>query len=830
MRSGVETIMAFNSAAPISVILEPGEGTLFRIRPAYDMIAGRTSDAGMAYNNGHRIADLSDDENGDPQRIMVWENKGQIEYALVNSPTQSGIDNFVTPSSGTFLTSVTGLLKEVNPSVASKPSVDGTQDTIAVIWSETSGTNPRVIHYAWTVSTVATTRTLGAWTSVTFGTPGNVPWDAVNTTKHLVTPSITPALDGFFVCWAYPKVGANPPYIQPALIGFWGNPTKSTQLRLFGHLQAESNATMCVFPSVASMDESSLASGFERLHVAWEEDLSDGYSQIYYMRYAHTLGTGSSDVVDESFTIERVSKQLITCWHHHPNIALNYYYTTPYTASSATLLAYSEPLVTWESVLMSECDDVGGLGIVVPYSVLVVERERYGDVDNWSAVTSFYPKVGNLPLPLIKTSGRLEQCCIDCILGYPGPIMGDEILSFQDLASNQVHVRQLNLNQCGPNSWLSSSLLDPGLYPNLTEPFEFHQGFFSSTFTYRGAIIGEDGLFDAKITTSDNPPEISETASLFTSMTVAMPLVCEQGLRYTVGPGSVGSPTAAEPRSPGADSTARHEIHWMYKDVTKDGFGTPYNPSDSNHRSHSTTSYGWPITEDSIRTNNFVVDTGASIHIASEIMLDDSAEFQTLLPDSSHFVTFKMVLKDSASKSTIQVIDQFTLRGGSGLGAEIAGLGSCHTQGGIKISPAILPPSHIGYLTVLTSRDVLTPLDFSSDNGYIENWMPPLNTSDSSFKIGTNQQAARAKGIQLFVYPNPFKHSTTVNVTNVDGLPTTVGLYDVLGNLIKEEYRGTPSVAQLSLNVEGSGLRAGTYFVRVVAGNSVGTKRLVILR
>jgi hypothetical protein len=456
-------------------------------------------------------------------------------------------------------------------------------------------------------------------------------------------------------------------------------------------------------------------------------------------------------------------------------------------------------------------------------------------VNLWSSFTAFYPEVGNLPLPLIETTGNHLECCIDCIIGNPSPTMRSDLILFQDLPASQIHARELSQGPCGSSGWRGFRILDNGLYPNLTEPFVQSLSFLSGgPFTYRGTMLGEDGLFNAAITSLNFPIEVSELPSLVTSLTATVLQACEEHLRYSVAPGSIGLPTAAEPWSPSADSTSRREIKWMLKDLTRDGFGTPYSPSDSNHASHSNTSYGWPITEDSIRTYNFTANSGDEIHLPTEVLLKDSTAFQMLLSDSTHFVSFKLVLKDSATRTTRQVIDEFTLTGGPNLMTTIRSLGQCMTQERWLHWPALLyggPP--VFYLTVVTSRDVLTPLDFYEGNTYIDNWMPPGQMAgDSSYKKSQGQQPAQGDPISLFVYPNPFNSSTIVELHSTSGLNTEVGVYDVLGVQVETLFTGVaPTDGQLKLDLHGATLaNSGTYFVRVTSGNQVLTKRIQLIK
>jgi hypothetical protein len=97
LKTGIENIVAINDN--ITADFEPAEGTIFRISPAYSFSGGRTDDKGMAYNNGHRITEITAGNNTPPIRVMTWEENGNIMYNIDNNDnTISGLDNFVQES------------------------------------------------------------------------------------------------------------------------------------------------------------------------------------------------------------------------------------------------------------------------------------------------------------------------------------------------------------------------------------------------------------------------------------------------------------------------------------------------------------------------------------------------------------------------------------------------------------------------------------------------------------------------------------------------------------------------------------------------------------
>jgi hypothetical protein len=846
MRTNVSTILQSGSELPVSVILEPGEGTLFRIRPAYSFVAGRTSDAGMAYNNGHRLADLLPDISNNA-RIMVWESQGNIQYNIVNSPALDGVNNYVDASTAV---TIDNSGHAVNPSVAAKSStVIGGPDTVTIIWNQTNSTVARPVFVRWGLASYnSTTGTVSiAWQSNGNNTQNvqiaTVPWDVINGGNQLVTAAIAPAVDGFFACWAVPSTTApTPAGIQPALVNFRGASAplhvglSSTTFSIVQAGSASHAVKMCGFGTVVTRDETKIlgsqtdGSKTERLHLAWEEDYDDGSSQIYYKRYDNSISGSGVDVLDQSFTFERVSKGLLSCYHHHPNIAL----TNMYGCYPPSALVKSEPLVTWETRATQSCANV------TTGDVCVVERERIGDAllpgYPWNSVTSFYPKSNNMPLPLVQSGGPYPLGCLDEFMG--GPFSRDYAgLVFQDQTSGEVHVRRLVETEHGIN-WVATKLIEPGQYPNLSMTYQQVFGLDNvRSFTYRGTVLGGDQLYAARVTAMRAPVgEITETPQLVTCLTTPTPQGCENGLRYEAGRGSVGDPSAREPWDQNTADNSRTAIEWIYRDLHLDGSGLPYQQGPNGGGSSHTTSYGWPVTGDTLRTKYFPMTGGNTLEYTTDMLLDDTAWVRSFLTDTTRFVEFKLILKDSATRQTISVLQDVMLtRDGvtmkdQGVPQLLRWCGTSHGLGPtLRNTP--LTVSGVGYLTLEASRDSLTPLDLFQELKYVENYQGVTNPDSSSFKMPGGGQPTPSGNLQLRTYPNPFNPSTTIEITASASAATKVEVMNVLGQVVEVLFDGDlPSSGVAKFQLDGSSLHSGTYFVRVRSGNSVVSKRVQLIR
>ncbi|MCF7810183.1 T9SS type A sorting domain-containing protein [bacterium] len=79
-------------------------------------------------------------------------------------------------------------------------------------------------------------------------------------------------------------------------------------------------------------------------------------------------------------------------------------------------------------------------------------------------------------------------------------------------------------------------------------------------------------------------------------------------------------------------------------------------------------------------------------------------------------------------------------------------------------------------------------------------------------------------------FPNPFNHQVNVNFSVKPGLPYTAILFDNQGRELQLIDKGIGGVGERNLMITGNGLAAGTYYLRVFAGNNSVSQRLIYLK
>lgn len=109
--------------------------------------------------------------------------------------------------------------------------------------------------------------------------------------------------------------------------------------------------------------------------------------------------------------------------------------------------------------------------------------------------------------------------------------------------------------------------------------------------------------------------------------------------------------------------------------------------------------------------------------------------------------------------------------------------------------------------------------DFQS-LGFIAN---PIVTST------TPQQPARSFSLAQN-YPNPFSNQTTITYELDQPGPISLRVFDLQGRMVREIAQGTQPAGTHTLSFHANRLPAGTYVYRLTAGQSVETKKMVVIK
>jgi len=96
--------------------------------------------------------------------------------------------------------------------------------------------------------------------------------------------------------------------------------------------------------------------------------------------------------------------------------------------------------------------------------------------------------------------------------------------------------------------------------------------------------------------------------------------------------------------------------------------------------------------------------------------------------------------------------------------------------------------------------------------------------------ISTNVQTPPVIPVFSLIVPNPTRNDAALRVNFPDGGDASVEWYDVAGRRVRTDFYPNRPTGPQEIMVNASGLPSGVYFIRLIRGNVVGTKKLVLIR
>jgi uncharacterized lipoprotein YddW (UPF0748 family) len=102
---------------------------------------------------------------------------------------------------------------------------------------------------------------------------------------------------------------------------------------------------------------------------------------------------------------------------------------------------------------------------------------------------------------------------------------------------------------------------------------------------------------------------------------------------------------------------------------------------------------------------------------------------------------------------------------------------------------------------------------------------------DASGVVGIEEQPTVIASFRLFQnYPNPFNPSTIISFNIPTEQNVTLRVYDLLGREVKVLVDGVLGSGEHQYQFDGTGLATGVYIYRLIAGSSVESKKMQLLR
>ncbi len=217
----------------------------------------------------------------------------------------------------------------------------------------------------------------------------------------------------------------------------------------------------------------------------------------------------------------------------------------------------------------------------------------------------------------------------------------------------------------------------------------------------------------------------------------------------------------------------------------------------------------------SLVTEPFQVNTNSRIIFSEYSGFADSTAAISVLGDTG-YINYNVEVIDNTTGKLVGTIENIRIKASD--------------AGGYRSTSYLLSTDGISNETVKVKIDVSTNLEhpkFALINSYSQ--------VDSS--ATENLQSLSLEPITVikdFIlsqnYPNPFNPTTVIEYTIPKDSHVTLKIYDVLGQEVRTLVDQDQQVGRYSVNFNGSSLASGVYFYRLVAGNHVITKKMLMLK
>lgn len=136
-----------------------------------------------------------------------------------------------------------------------------------------------------------------------------------------------------------------------------------------------------------------------------------------------------------------------------------------------------------------------------------------------------------------------------------------------------------------------------------------------------------------------------------------------------------------------------------------------------------------------------------------------------------------------------------------------------------------------GHGTTLQPQ-LYSTIDTPKKVGYYEYLLKEIDLDGKSTEIGNVKvEVGLPKTTTLYQnYPNPFNPTTLISYAIPTRSRITLGVYDVLGRVVRTLVEETQDPGIYEAQFDASGLASGIYFYRLTAGSFVQTKKMLVVR
>ena len=107
-------------------------------------------------------------------------------------------------------------------------------------------------------------------------------------------------------------------------------------------------------------------------------------------------------------------------------------------------------------------------------------------------------------------------------------------------------------------------------------------------------------------------------------------------------------------------------------------------------------------------------------------------------------------------------------------------------------------------------------------------WRRPISEMVTAVEPAVRMAPSEVSLVKI--YPNPFNPSTMIRYSIPERAFVTVSIYDVLGRQISVLVNGESEIGSKEIRFDGTGLASGVYLVRLTAGKSTVSQKIVLAK
>ncbi len=132
-----------------------------------------------------------------------------------------------------------------------------------------------------------------------------------------------------------------------------------------------------------------------------------------------------------------------------------------------------------------------------------------------------------------------------------------------------------------------------------------------------------------------------------------------------------------------------------------------------------------------------------------------------------------------------------------------------------------------------TSNDLSDVAFIDANNGWIVGASGTILHTSNGGEVYVEETPSQTLPTQFVLhssYPNPFNATTTISYELPKAETIDLKIFDLQGRLVQSLFSGHQRAGSYRTTFDGSGLASGTYFVRLQAGMSVQTQKIILLK